>query len=87
MKQSINPLYAGICILIALAVIVFIGMHFLSPHAAPPPPEQQQKPPKPATIFGHPVPNNVPYDYMQHPPQGAPGYRGASPPMGTPPGR
>lgn len=86
MKQSINPLYAGLCILIAVAVIAFIGMRLISPHAAPPSPTQQM-PPKPATIFGHPVPNNVPYDYMLHPPQGASGYRGAAPPTGMPPGR
>jgi hypothetical protein len=75
MKQQINPLVAVVCVVVAIAALLFLGMRLLNPPA----PTDVAKPTlsnKPAEINGHAVPNNVPYDYMQKSTQAPGGSQG-----------
>jgi len=72
MKQQVNPVVMGVCIVVVLAIVVFFGMRSLNP-PAPVEKKTTADPNKPAEINGHAVPNGVPYDYMQKQAQGSAG--------------
>ncbi len=82
MKQQVNPVVTAVCVVVVLVILIFFGMRALSPPAPSGGNTAPAAANKPAMINGHPVPNNVPYQYYtEHMGngQGQPGGQGQMP--------